>query len=121
MPDGARDANRVYKDSLPTFGRIMLTHSFWLTPLTFVICILLPHTEKGKWSFLSIYSLWVLGLPIWFYYEATRLFDWENGNPEKIKSVSDLGQKCWAAVLIVLGVIYLAKFGVPLEGIKTAP
>jgi hypothetical protein len=121
MPDGVRNANRVYKDNLPGLGRIMLAHSFWLMPLTFVVCILLPHDEIGKRFFLSIYSLWVLGLPIWFFYETTRLFDWERGNPEKIKSVSELGQKCWAAVLIVLGVVYLVKFGVPLEGIKPAP
>jgi hypothetical protein len=60
-------------------------------------------------------ALWVLGPPLWFFYEHFYYFP-AYGNMadgagfEKLKAAQDATSKLWAAFAVVLGALYNKKF-----------
>lgn len=60
-------------------------------------------------------TLWVLGPPLWFFYEHFYYFP-SFGNMadgagfEKLKAAQDVTSKVWAAFAVVLGALYNKKY-----------
>ena len=60
-------------------------------------------------------AAWVLGPPLWFFYEHFCFFPQygnfvEGAGYEKLKAAQDVTAKVWAAFAVVLGAIYNKKF-----------
>lgn len=60
-------------------------------------------------------GLWVLGPPLWFFYEHFYYFPTygnmaEGAGFEKLKAAQDVTAKLWAAFAVVLGALYNKKF-----------
>lgn len=58
-------------------------------------------------------SLWVLGPPVWFFYEHYYYFP-KHGNPlagyAQLKASQDIAAKIWAAFLVILAALFTEAF-----------
>ncbi len=58
-------------------------------------------------------ALWVLGPPLWFFYEHFYYFP-KHGNSDadfaQLKSSQDIAAKVWAAFLVVLAALFTGTF-----------
>ena len=57
------------------------------------------------------YAVWALLPPTYFVLEMAYLYNWEYQKFEQFKHLKDLQRAFWGAVLVVLGVAYLGRFG----------
>lgn len=72
-------------------------------------------TEKNKAICQFLLALWVLGPPLWFFYEHFYYFPAYGNMDEaagfgKLKAAQDVTAKVWAAITVVLGALYNKKF-----------
>lgn len=49
-----------------------------------------------------VYGSWVIGPPIWFFFEYHFVFSRKDDRLEQFKYAQDLAQKFWAALLVLL-------------------
>jgi hypothetical protein len=59
----------------------------------------------------SLYAIWVLGPPIWFFFEYFYLFR-QHGKPgciDTFKYGQELASRIWLALVAVLGVLFFGK------------
>jgi hypothetical protein len=81
--------------------------------LVFIGCaILMWSVDKDQNWPLWLGAVWVVGVPVYFFFEHLLFFRWW-GNPDKkeeFKRVQDLAAKVWAAAVVVLAAFYLKQF-----------
>lgn len=60
------------------------------------------------------YAVWALLPPSFLFIEAAYLYNWDYPKFELFKHLQDVSKAFWGALLVVLGVAYIARFGFPL-------
>ena len=72
-----------------------------------------PESTLAKHISQLLLALWILGPPLWFFYEHFFFFP-AHGNPvlgfTGLKGAQDVTSKVWAAIAVVLGAVYNKKF-----------
>nr|WP_315183785.1 hypothetical protein [uncultured Albidiferax sp.] len=84
----------------------------------YTVFVLLQDSGSNRhksWAQVLV-ALWVLGPPLWFFYEHFYYFPAfgnmsEGAGFEKLKAAQDVTSKLWAAMAVVLGALYNRKFG----------
>ena len=84
----------------------------------FTAFVLLRNSSGNRQKNLAqvLLALWVLGPPLWFFYEHFYYFPTfgnmaEGAGFDKLKAAQDVTSKLWAAMAVVLGALYNKKFG----------
>ncbi|RYY90108.1 MAG: hypothetical protein EOO15_03885 [Chitinophagaceae bacterium] len=83
----------------------------------FTVVYLLRSKGEPRQKTISqvLLALWVLGPPLWFFYEHFYYFPTfgnmaDGAGFEKLKAAQDVTSKVWAAFAVVLGAIYNKKY-----------
>lgn len=76
----------------------------------------LPEVKASRTHCQKIYICWALGPPIWFFAEYNWII-WKAGKThrEKYEKLQEHARAIWAALLVVLGILYASKFGLNLS------
>lgn len=87
----------------------------FIASIVFILkgCILFPNSHQTVSQVLV--ALWVLGPPLWFFYEYFYYFPSygnmaEGAGFEKLKAAQDVTAKLWVAFSIVIAALYNKSF-----------
>jgi hypothetical protein len=61
-----------------------------------------------------IYALWALLPPAYFVIDYAYLTNWEDPHLARWERLADLSRSYWKAILTIMSVVYLARFGAKL-------
>ena len=65
--------------------------------------------EGSLYISVTLSSMWTVGIPIYFLFEAFHLYRFDNKNFEQHKFSQELGSKVWIAASTVLDVLFAGK------------
>ena len=103
--------NNIYTNAKVGNGLLAFGVFIFLFFLVSAAAILFWHKECPKAS-LILGAIWVVGVPIYFFFEHIYFFR-KYGDPneyEQFKRLQDLATKIWAAAIIVLAAFFAETF-----------